>query len=237
MTMRVLVWALALASAGAAFQEFPDGMTNVELTPVQSGPPPSGDNFYMKVFRLPKLMTADDFKTKYIAQTQNNLLYELTHDPDRPDDRKSFQSPPKPCRQIWDPLQVKYLGQTYGITEDPRDNTQYQSTAARLPFPIKWVRDCPSTCPGCFFESSSSYIAFMMTNDESPTRTVFAYGICLGWIQVDCTTTTTCSNGQYASNYLNRDPFNNRILNNIQCNPCQPGTWNTCLTPTLACSW
>ena len=244
MVVPVLLW-LALAGVDAAFPEFPSGQTSTldgnVIIPVQSGPPPTnGQSFYMKVFRLTSLMSVSDFRAKYIHQSTNNDLYEkYFFDQTTPGDRQSFQNPPKLCRSIWDPLTVLYQGVTYTITEDPDDNTQLQSTADHLPFPINWVRTCtdPSQCIGCNFDSSSSYIGYLVTNDEKPTHTVFAYGICLGWIQVDCTALTTCNNGQYATNYLIHDPVTSCILNSVNCLSCLPGTWNTCRTPTKNCFW
>jgi len=49
------------------------------------------------------------------------------------------------------------------------------------------------------------------------------------------TSKRNCSNGEYASNYLNVDD-EDIVVNQVQCLPCPPGTWMTCMEKS-ACSW
>ena len=200
---------------------------------VTGAPHPTSGSFYMYSMRVASALTHDQFIYQLFSADERNQNYFKTY---LVKTQQYFDSPPQYCTDLWGPLLLYIDAQEYTITDDPG------AIKNKVPgyLPIHTIRKCvqASACKGCNFEETTgfSYISFVITSDDK-ARTIVSYGVCRGWIQVDCATLTTCNNGEFATNYRTVDPGTSFTIYAIQCLPCLPGTWNTCRTSSTQCSW
>jgi hypothetical protein len=223
---------------------FPTFVTSIEYTlngnimVETTQNPQQGGNFYAKAMIIPKQLSKDEFvaSEQYISTDMKNQYYYKSVMPDS----QRFFNPSAPfCSDLWTPQEIQVSnGQTYGLVDDP---SQDFSRAENVK--IQRIKNCnPSRgCAGCYSTQKTKstdwvYLAFTITSDNA-RRTLFAFGVCKGWIQIECTSMTTCGNGYYSDNFLAKDPVTFLTLNPVTCMPCEPGTWNTCRTEKTSCSW
>jgi len=243
----MLLWVIWVAFVWMARVEaaFPTFATAIEYSLngnilVETGDknPEQGGNFYAKITKVSKQLSKDEFvaSDQYITTDMKNQYYYKSV---MPDSQKFFDLPAPFCSDLWNPAEIKVSnGQTYGMVDDPSQDFSHADHVH-----ILRIKNCnPSDrCAGCYSTSKTKtsawvYLAFIITSENS-RRTLFAFGICKGWIQIDCTSLTTCNNGEFATNYLTKDPVTYLTLNPVQCKACRPGTWNTCFINSIICSW
>ena len=144
----------------------------------------------------------------------------------------------------------KLVGDDLTICEDYalRDRDGYEihtdipviSYDRRTPVP-KNLRDdacCskPGSCQGCFTGHGICLMKYyVLGKDKQFLFTDIFERVCRMCVQDNCVS-GTCRNGEFADMSALKDPYNDLIINNIQCKPCAAGTWNTC-TKKDTCYW
>lgn len=231
------MWLAALLGLALACRVSAQSHGFIGFAPDSDTPGPSGENFYLNVFMNDGITAQAPFVAKFFSGTTQSQRYYKTVPTQVYFPTNSYINW---CNWQWgipDP-QVSYRDKTYGFTEDPRAGASGLFPFTNNLFSIKRVRACGQgmECPGCYLNNAPLTLGFIVTSDDE-TRTVFTYGVCRGWIQIECTSMTTCGNGYYSNNFLAKDPITLLTLYPITCMPCEPGTWNTCLTPKTSCSW
>jgi len=145
------------------------------------------------------------------------------------------------CTIFWRNYQFGIRSARYEIIEDPGP---YNPDLSKYMIAFPRVRTCDADrmctncyrtmlCTGCYMGGTHTAwqrIRFAITDDR-PVRQRAAYIVatCSGMVQIDCSQTSLCKNGQFASDVFRRDPITNIVVTSPECKPCSPGTWNTCI--------